>query len=185
MKSGRLLMVGVSAVVVAGCAQTKAATNATATATTTTTTTTPTAAATTTVPATTTTTVNLASFGEEYLTIMAPTNAALNRAEGQLTTIATPTASQYSSILDPVITATEGSDNALLQVKWPAQAETDIRSLVAIFGSLVGDMQALRVITPATRSSVLTQFGEDAGKANAAVNTVRVDLGLPTTTPTP
>ncbi len=55
--------------------------------------------------------------------------------------------SQYSSILDPVITATEGSDNALLQVKWPAQAETDIRSLVAIFGSLVGDMQALRVIT--------------------------------------
>jgi hypothetical protein len=184
MRSAHLLLLGATAaVMVAGCSQTKTASHATTTATTAAASTVTTVTSSTAVPAASSTTVNLASFGEQYLSIMAPTNAALNRAEGRLTTIATPTAAQYSSILAPVITATEASDNALLHVTWPPQAEIDIRSLVAGDGSLVGDMQALGVITPATRSSVLAQFGEDAGKQNATVNTVRADLGLPATTP--
>jgi hypothetical protein len=187
MRSAHLLLLGATAaVMVAGCSQTKTASSATTTPTTaaaSTATTATSVTSSTAVPAASTTTVNLASFGEQYLSIMAPTNAALNRAEGRLTTIATPTAAQYSSILGPVITATEASESALLHVTWPPQAEIDVRSLVANDGSLVGDMQALGVITPATRSSVLAQFGEDAGKENSIVNTIRADLGLPGTTP--
>jgi hypothetical protein len=109
---------------------------------------------------TTTATSPLSVYAAKYSAIIAPANAYA----GMLPT--NPSAAQLTTLA----AADSAADNQLLRVAWPTPAITaDVKAMVSADGAEIGDLQR-------NNDSALAA---DQGKAVAAANIVRTDLGLP------
>jgi hypothetical protein len=127
-----------------------------------------------------TTTAAAIDYKAQYLAIVAPANAALRTWRAALDKLGNdPAASDVARVTAPLITAYESTDNALLRAQWPANAEADIKNLVTTDGTLTGDLNAAGGQNVFSAASWESQVASDGGKAGAAANIVRADLGLP------
>jgi hypothetical protein len=105
-------------------------------------------------------TTPLSVYAAKYSAIIAPANAYA----GMLPT--NPSAAQLTTLA----AADSAADNQLLRVAWPTPAITaDVKAMVSADGAEIGDLQR-------NNDSALAA---DQGKAVAAANIVRTDLGLP------
>jgi len=113
--------------------------------------------------AATSTRIPLSVYAAKYSAIIAPANAYA----GMLPT--NPSAAQLTTLA----AADSAADNQLLRVAWPTPAITaDVKAMVSADGAEIGDLQQ-------DHDSALAA---DQGKAVAAANIVRADLGLPPVT---
>jgi hypothetical protein len=138
---------------------------------------------TTTKPAATTTATtapDLDALGQQYLTIIGPANQAVNEFNKKTTTYTdNTTAEEVARDAAPLADAIDKASNDLLQVDWPASIQQDIKELVKAYGALSGDLRSVGNQTIFSIANWTTQFAQDGGRARAAANIVRADLGLP------
>jgi hypothetical protein len=125
-----------------------------------------------------------AQYATEYVAISRPANDALTTMKQKAGALGNNSSqAALTAIIEPAVTATQTALAKLAAIKWPGQAETDVRALITIDGTLDGDLSALESVTPATVSSVETKLQEDLGTAQSASDLVHGDLGIPITTP--
>lgn len=124
---------------------------------------------------TTTTSTPAVNYGQQYLAIVGPANAAGNAA----VIPDNPTGARLAQVFAPVIAAYQKADDALLRAQWPAGAQADIKAMVTADGAVIGDMNAAAGQNALSAASWETQLSSDGAKAKAAANVVRADLGLP------
>ncbi len=137
------------------------------------------ASASTSAPSASTTALPLtqAQQAQAYLTAVAPGNAAVQKFRGQVT--ATSTQAQVAEAAKPLIAAFQDVDNALARIPFTGQAVTDVRSLIAVDGSRIGDFSAVGSQSAFSAASFATTLSRDAAAMDSAVAIVRADLGLP------
>jgi hypothetical protein len=115
-----------------------------------------------------------AEFGQRYLELVAPLNAAIdtlrNRTKGY--NDSTP-ASRIRADAALATAALEHFDNAILRADWPSAVKADVRALVRTDAALQSDLEQI------ADTDDWTQLTRDAEASSSAANVVRADLGLP------
>lgn len=132
-------------------------------------------AITTTVPKITTTTVKPTDYKGQYLFLVAPLNAAVAKLVGQSGSIP-------DDIIQGVATATATFDTAILRLKWPANAISDIKDLVRATAAFSADVSQSNGQTNLSVAAFRSQLSRDSLADSTAANIVRADLGLPAPT---
>jgi hypothetical protein len=122
------------------------------------------------------TTTSRASYatGHDYLQLVAPFNAVLDRfkAAAKDDTDSTST-KQIAKEAAPVTAALRTFDNAMLRANWSPRVRADVRAMVRADAGFQSDLEQLAY----TRDwAGLTR---DAEASSSAANVVRADLGLP------
>lgn len=134
--------------------------------------------------------VNTMTPGQGYLQIMGPVNAAAVRFNNKRRTYTdATTASEVARDAAPVADAIRTARNELLNVNWrdrsssprpPVRTPQDVKELLKAFGGLYGDLVPVGAArTSFSIANWRTRFAQDRGRARAAANIVRADLGLP------
>jgi predicted RNA-binding Zn ribbon-like protein len=119
-------------------------------------------------------------LGQTYLSIVKPANDAIDRFEAKAKSWDdNATGEQAAKDAAPAVAAIREADNKLLRVAWPASTAADVKELVRAHGSMTGDLDGLEGVNALSAGAWTTQLTQDAGKASAAANIVRADLGLP------
>jgi hypothetical protein len=117
---------------------------------------------------------------DKYLEILGPANAALAKWQKQAQSYTDDTtAEEIGKDTAPVAAALDDASAALLRVQWPSSVAPDVKELVRAHGPLAGDFRSVSSQTIFSVQNWITQLQQDAGKAHAAANIVRSDLGLP------
>lgn len=134
-------------------------------------------------PATTptaTTAPDLDALGQQYLKIVGPANQAVDDFNKKTTTYTdNTTAEEVARDAAPLADALDKASNDLLQVDWPASVQQDVKEMVKAYGALSGDLRSVGNQTIFSVANWTTQLAQDGGRARAAANIVRADLGLP------
>lgn len=121
-------------------------------------------------PAITSSTHPLSYYASEYVRIVAPGNAALDKMSAAANA-KNPSLSQVQSLATAAAKIAQSEDAQLLRIAWPSPTiAQDVRSLVKADGPVIGDLDNIE-------GSQTTLYRDD-GAANAAANIVRADLGL-------
>jgi len=119
-------------------------------------------------------------LAQEYLRIIGPMNAEFARfqakAKGWDDNTTGPEAAEDAA---PVIAAIRKGNNELLRVSWSTSTMSDVKEMVRADGALIGDLAGLAGVDLFSVGNWSSQFTQDAGRLQAAVNIVRADLGLP------
>lgn len=126
----------------------------------------------------TTTTIATQVYGQEYLAIVGPTNAAVatfSKQIGMLPSSATGT--QVQALCTTFAASLQDEVTKLARVTWPGQAESDVRTLVADEGAVEGDLNSCGEST--SLGALITLINQDLGKSTSAASLIRGDLGLP------
>jgi hypothetical protein len=119
-------------------------------------------------------------LGQKYLQIIGPANGALAKWQEQANSYTdSTTAEEIGRDTAPVAAAIDDASAALLRVQWPSSIAPDVKELVRSYGPLSGDFRSVSNQTVFSVQNWITQLLQDAGKAHAASNIVRSDLGLP------
>lgn len=125
-------------------------------------------------------TMTVAAYQQQYLTIVAPYNAAFDVFHAHLKpyigTTNYPSENNLGSWCSPYATALTAFDNVLLRSPWPASAEADVHALVNGDAPELGDLDACGAPNEVTWFS---QLSKDSDAASTAANVLRSDLGLP------
>jgi hypothetical protein len=110
------------------------------------------------------------NYQQQYLTDVAPYNAAINAINPNASSVSDPT-------IVAVMKASLTLARTLLQQTWPANAQADVHALA---------VAAAKVSTDLSSNTLFTANGtSDAATATADAQTVRADLGLPAATLSP
>ncbi len=112
-----------------------------------------------------------------YKTAVAPANEAARKFQSQAP--ATSTQAQAAAAAKPLIAGLQDVDNALSRIPFTGQTATDVRSLIAADGSLIGDLSAIGSQSDFSTAGFETTLSRDAAAQTSAVTVVRADLGLP------
>jgi hypothetical protein len=95
----------------------------------------------------------------------------------------------YASLVDAARVATKQFQDGLEKVSWPANAATDIASLISATQAVIADDQAIASTVVREQhpdpSAVDSTVGADERRLIASSAAVRADLGLPPASPPP
>jgi hypothetical protein len=114
------------------------------------------------------------NYGAEYLAIVTPVNTAGDTFVAKWNALpGTATTAQQDAVLTPILTALQTADGKLAAIQWPTNAEADVKAMIVADGAVQGDLMNLE------GGGSSAPFVTDLGKAHAASEVVRGDLGLP------
>lgn len=120
------------------------------------------------------------ALGQQYLKIIAPANTQIEAFNKKTNTYTeNTTAEQVAKDAEPLAAAVDKASTDLLHVDWPASIQPDVKAMVTAYGVLAGDLRSVGSQNILSIANWATQLGQDAGRARAAANIVRSDLGLP------
>jgi hypothetical protein len=123
---------------------------------------------------------DLHALGQQYLTIIGPSNAEVDKFNKKVDTYTdNTTAEQIARDAEPLAASLDKASNELLQVDWPAPVKQDVKAMVTAYGALSGDLRSVGDQNIFSIANWSTQVAQDAGRAKAAANIVRSDLDLP------
>jgi hypothetical protein len=121
-----------------------------------------------------------ADYGSQYVAITAPANDALSMWRSAIRKLGSDSSpSVIANVTATVAVVLDGTNHELLRAHWPASAEADVKAVVWDEGALIGDLSAVGRQNWFTAASWESHVSADAGKASAAADVVRADLGLP------
>lgn len=125
-------------------------------------------------------TISAAEYEQQYLTIVAPYNAALTAFNVHMKpydgTANYPSETDLQSWCTPFAAAVTDFDNLLLRSPWPPDAVADIHALATADAPELADLNNCGSPNELTW---FTQFDKDDQSSSTAANVVRADLGLP------
>ncbi len=113
----------------------------------------------------------IVDYQQQYLTDVAPYNAAVNKINPNATSATDPT-------IQAVGAASLAFSRVLLQQSWPANAEADVHTLAIASAKIAADISQ-------GADMDFTNFANDGSTATADAQTVRADLGLPAASESP
>jgi hypothetical protein len=170
----RVGVVVVAALVLAGCGASSGTPPASSTSTTTTTVVSPTTLA-------PTTTSSVKADAGIYVAAAAKANAAAaSFGTAADAWPASETGAQAEAAAGPLISAMKAFVTSLTDGAWPADATTDVHTLVSAAGAVIGDLDGLDAVT--SLSGWVQQLAHDEGSLGTDADLVRHDLGLPPAT---
>jgi hypothetical protein len=116
----------------------------------------------------------------QYLTIVAPVNAAAARFNSQANEWSDSTSdAEAEADAKPLIGAVLRLNSKLKDDRWPKSSRSAIKSLVSVDAALVKALRSLSSVNQTDLSSLFTYFQRDQSNLGAAATIVRHDLGLP------
>jgi PBP1b-binding outer membrane lipoprotein LpoB len=110
------------------------------------------------------------NYQQQYLTDVAPYNAAINALNPNAGSVTDPT-------VQAVATASLTFSRVLLQQSWPASAESDVHALAVAAAKVSADLSSDTLFA--------ANGASDGATATADAQTARADLGLPAATESP
>lgn len=123
--------------------------------------------------------ISKSSAAKQYLTIVAPVNAASRKFNSEASRwTSSTTDAQASSDAEPLIRAILKLNTQLSHDRWPASSMSDIKSLVSVDNALIAGLRSLATVNVENSSSVLATLQRDRSELGVAANRVRQDLGL-------
>jgi hypothetical protein len=136
---------------------------------------------TTTAPTTTTTTISpTVKAAAIYVAAAAKGNAAMTSfADAAKAWPSSETGAEAEQAAQPAISALKQLDTTLTDYAWPANTTTDVHTLIAAAGAVVGDLEGLSSVNLFSSSTWSAQFIHDYDVVGTDANLVRHDLGLP------
>jgi hypothetical protein len=139
----------------------------------------------TTTAATPTTAASAIDYGNQYLTLVGPGNAAKATFDAAIKALeaAHPgfnvTGTDLTPLAASLIAATNTVDQGLLQDQWPPDAQADVKALANANSVIATDLGTSGTVTPQNYVAWVTKLVTDGAPEMAAANNVRGDLGLP------
>jgi hypothetical protein len=143
-----------------------------------------TTSATTTAATTATTAASAVDYGNQYLALVGPGNAAKATFDAAIKALEAAhgnnlTGADLTPLAAALIAATNTVDQGLLQDQWPPDAQADIKALANANAAIATDLGTSGTVTPQNYVAWVTRLVTDGAPEMAAANNVRGDLGLP------
>jgi hypothetical protein len=115
----------------------------------------------------------------QYLTIVAPVNAAADKFNSQANEWSNSTTNaQAEADAKPLISAVLKLNSKLHNDRWPTSSRSAINALVSADAALIKALRSLSSVNQVNASSLISTFHRDQGDLGSAATMVRRDLGL-------